>query len=169
MGTFTVDCELQELSGNRPPAKIIHMKIEVGSKYTWLPEKVLRTAGVKVAKKGIAFVLANGAITTRDMGYAYLRSGEFETVDEIVFARPDDLRLLGARTLEGFAARVDSRTKRLIATGPLPVASATSVSRCPSTRALFLWRAVPSVAQSREKNTIGVMGTTSLKRQTGCR
>ena len=33
----------------------------------------------------------------------------------MVFARPDDLRLVGDHTLEGFAARVDSRTRRLVA------------------------------------------------------
>ena len=122
MGTFTIDCELQELSGNRPPAKISEVMVDTGSEYTWLPEELLQEAGVTVTKKDIAFVMANGTTITRDIGYAYLRSGEFETVDEVVFARPDDLRLLGARTLEGFAARVDSRTKRLVAAGPLPVA-----------------------------------------------
>lgn len=87
-----------------------------------MPEDSLQDAGVTVTKKDIAFVMANGATITRDIGYAYLRSGEFETVDEVVFARRDDLRLLGARTLEGFAARVESRAKRLVAAGPLPVA-----------------------------------------------
>ena len=122
MGTFTVDCELQELTGNRPPATIAGVMVDTGSEYTWLPEDLLQEAGVTVSKTGIAFVVANGATITRDIGYAYLRSGEFETVDEVVFARLDDLRLLGARTLEGFAARVDSRAKRLVAAGPLPVA-----------------------------------------------
>ena len=122
MGTFTVDCELQELTGNRPPATIAGVMVDTGSEYTWLPEDLLQEAGVTVSKTGIAFVVANGATITRDIGYAYLRSGEFETVDEVVFARPDDLRLLGARTLEGFAARGDSRAKRLVAAGPLPVA-----------------------------------------------
>ena len=118
MGTFTVDCELQELTGNRPPATIAGVMVDTGSEYTWLPEDLLHEAGVTVSKTGIAFVVANGATITRDIGYAYLRSGEFETVDEVVFARLDDLRLLGARTLEGFAARVDSRAKRLVAAGP---------------------------------------------------
>ena len=122
MGTFTVDCELQELTGNRPPATIADVMVDTGSEYTWLPEDLLQEAGVAVTKKDIAFVMANGATITRDIGYAYLRSGEFETVDEVVLARRDDLRLLGARTLEGFAARVDSRTNRLVAAGPLPVA-----------------------------------------------
>ena len=124
MGTFTVVCELQELTGNRPPAQIADVMVDTGAEYTWLPEELLQEAGVTATKKDIAFVMANGTTITRDIGYAYLRSGEFETVDEVVFARPDDLRLLGARTLEGFAARVDSRTKRLVAAGPLPVACA---------------------------------------------
>ena len=100
------------------------MLVGTGSEYTWLPEELLHASGVTVTKKDVTFVMANGTTITRDIGYAYLRSGAFETVDEVVFARPDDLRLLGARTLEGFAARVDSRTKRLVAAGPLPVASA---------------------------------------------
>ena len=122
MGTFTVDCELQELTRNRPPAPIADVMVDTGSEYTWLPEDLLQEAGVTVTKKDIAFVMANGTTITRDIGYAYLRSGEFETVDEVVFARPDDLRLLGARTLEGFAARVDSRIKRLVDAEPLTVA-----------------------------------------------
>lgn len=56
------------------------------------------------------------------VGYASRRGGEFKAVDEVVFAQPDDLRLLGDRTLEGFGARVDSRAKCLVAAGPLPVA-----------------------------------------------
>ena len=122
MGAFTVVCELQELTANRPPATIADVMVDIGSEYTWLPDELLREAGVTVTKKDIAFVMASGTNITRDIGYAYLRSGEFETVDEVVFARPNDLRLLGARTLGGFAARVASRARRLVAAGPLPVA-----------------------------------------------
>ena len=35
---------------------------------------------------------------------------------------PGDMLLLGARTLEGLNLTVDSRLKKLVATGPLPVA-----------------------------------------------
>lgn len=122
MGAFRVDCELQELSGNRPAVSVADVMVDTGSEYTWLPEPTLTAAGVRVSKRGVAFVMANGATITRDIGYAYLRSSGFETVDELVFARPGDLRLLGARTLEGFAAMVDARGKRLVASGPLPVA-----------------------------------------------
>lgn len=126
MGAFNVDCELQELTANRPAVRIANVMVDTGSEYTWLPEQELAAAGVRVTKKDMAFVMANGVTITRDVGYAYLRSSGFETVDEVVFARPDELRLLGARTLEGFAALVDSRRKRLVASGPLPVASGAS-------------------------------------------
>ena len=59
---------------------------------------------------------------------AVIECGEFKTVDEVVFAQPGDLSLLGARTLEGFNAQVDSRKKRLVAAGPMPVASAKSAA-----------------------------------------
>ena len=123
MGAFKVDGELQELTGKREPLRIAGVMVDTGSEYTWLPEEMLARAGVEVSKRDLAFVMANGARITRDVGYAYLRSSGFETVDEVVFARPGDLRLLGARTIEGFAALVDARRKRLVASGPLPVAS----------------------------------------------
>jgi len=123
MGAFTVACELQELTQAQPAVRVARVMVDTGSEYTWLPEKVLARAGVRVRKQNLAFVMADGTTITRDVGYAYLRSSGFETVDEVVFARPGDLRLLGARTLEGFAALVDARRKRLVASGPLPVAA----------------------------------------------
>ena len=127
MGAFSVECELQDVARSRPARTIAAVLVDTGSEYTWLPEDILLAAGVTVAKKDLAFVMANGTTITRDVGYAFLSSGEFETVDEIVFARSEDPSLLGARTLEGFAARVDSREKRLVAAGPTPVASAAAL------------------------------------------
>lgn len=123
MGAFTVACKLQELTQAQPAVRVARVTVDTGSEYTWLPEEVLARAGVRVSKRNLAFVTADGTTITRDVGYAYLRSSGFETVDEVVFARPGDLRLLGARTLEGFAALVDACRKRLVASGPLPVAA----------------------------------------------
>ncbi len=131
VGAFKVDCELQELTRKQEPVSIAGVMVDTGSEYTWLPEELLARAGVGVSKKNLAFVMANGTRITRDVGYAFLRSGGFETVDEVVFARPGDLRLLGARTIEGFAALVDARRKRLVASGPLPVASGSGGSGRP--------------------------------------
>lgn len=128
MGAFKVDCELQELTGNRPAVSVADVMVDTGSEYTWLPERTLSAAGIRVSKKNVAFVMANGATITRDIGYAYLRSSGFETVDEVVFARAGDLLLLGARTLLGFTALVDARRKRLVASRPLPVAPGTAAT-----------------------------------------
>ena len=64
-------------------------------------------------------MLANGQEIVRPIGFAVIRVGEALTTDEVVFAAPGDLQLLGARTLEGLNMKVDSRGKRLVASGPL--------------------------------------------------
>ncbi len=53
-----------------------------------------------------------------------MRVADTFTVDEVVFAEPGDLALLGARSLEGLNLMVDPARKRLVAAGPLPAASA---------------------------------------------
>jgi len=92
--------------------------VDTGSEFTWLPESVLSGIGIKVEKRDEKFQMANGAVITRDIGYAILGVDGFETVDEIVFAQAGDLNLLGARTLEGFGAVIDAEKKRLVAAGP---------------------------------------------------
>jgi len=92
--------------------------VDTVSEFTWLPENVLSGIGIKVEKRDEKFQMANGAVITRDIGYAILRVDGFETVDEIVFAQAGDLNLLGARTLEGFGAVIDAEKKRLVAAGP---------------------------------------------------
>jgi hypothetical protein len=48
-----------------------------------------------------------------------LHVGDAVTTDEAVFGEPNDLELLGARSLEGLNLRVDSREKKLVAGGPI--------------------------------------------------
>lgn len=98
--------------------------VGTGSEMTWLGADILRKAGMTVRKKNQPFVMANGQHVMRDVGYAILRCAEFETIDEVVFAQPGELRLLGARTIEGFNAVVDPRRKCLVGAGPIPAARA---------------------------------------------
>jgi hypothetical protein len=42
---------------------------------------------------------------TREVGYAIIAADGYETADEVVFAEPGDMILLGVRTLEGSASR----------------------------------------------------------------
>lgn len=122
MGIIYVDCIIENVRKPRNITGVKRLMVDSGAEYTWIPEDVLETIGVQVAKKDVPFVMANGQTITRDVGYAIIRVDGFETVDEVVFAKTGDLKLLGARTLEGFAARVDPRAKKLVAAGPLPAA-----------------------------------------------
>lgn len=98
------------------------MLVDTGSEYTWIPSSKLVNIGVVREKKDMRFIMANGQLITRNVGFAILRVENSFTIDEVVFAEPGDLILLGARTLEGLNFMVDSSKKKLVASGPLPAA-----------------------------------------------
>jgi predicted aspartyl protease len=122
---FSLECEVRGVRDQGEVARV-RVLVDSGSEFTWLPAAVLERAAVSVVKTGLQFVMADGRTITRSVGYAILRASGFETVDEVVFAEPADLSLLGARTLEGFGAVVDARSKCLVAAGPHPAAPATA-------------------------------------------
>jgi len=122
MGHFFVDCVITHIRNPKKTVKVAHLLVDTGSEYSWIREETLKGIGVKVEKKDMPFLMANGQTITRPVGFAILSAHEFRTVDEVVFAEPGDLQLLGARTLEGFGAMVDARKKRLVAAGPYPAA-----------------------------------------------
>ena len=124
MGTFRVGCKIEYVADRSKSATVGRLLVDTGSDYTWLPAKVLEKIGVKREKKDIRLTMANGQQITRNVGFVVIRADKFFTVDEVIFAKPDDLSLLGARTLEGFNARVDSKQKKLVAAGPLLAARA---------------------------------------------
>jgi len=125
MGTFRVNCAVQNIATPSKSAQIKQLIVDTGSEFTWIPREELERIDVAVRKKDAQFVMANGVTITRDIGYAILKTKGFETVDEVVFAQPGDMKLLGSRTLEGFGAVVDARKKRLVAAGPQLAAFAT--------------------------------------------
>jgi len=96
--------------------------VDTGSEHTWLPAAKLERVGIRREKKDVSFIMANGEIVTRPVGFAIIRVNKYFTIDEVVFAQPGDLLLLGARTLEGLNLTVDATRKKLVAAGPLPAA-----------------------------------------------
>jgi len=122
MGTFRVGCTIGHIV-DRARSATLDVLVDTGSEYTWVPEEVLESLGIDREKKDLAFVMANGQQVTRSVGFAIIRVEPYFTVDEVVFAQPGDLLLLGARALEGLNLTVDSRQKKLVAAGPLPAAS----------------------------------------------
>jgi predicted aspartyl protease len=123
MGTFFTGCKIENHVDRSRSVRISKLLVDTGSEYTWVPAAKLEKIGVEREKKDLRFTMANGQIVTRSAGFAILRVGESFTIDEVVFAEPGDLFLLGARTLEGLNLVVDSARKKLVAAGPIPAAS----------------------------------------------
>lgn len=89
--------------------------VDTGSELTWLPKDVLSRAGITPRRKRI-FATATQQKIEREVGYAILSAEGYETNDEVVFAEPGDMTLLGVRTLEGFGVMVDSIGHRFVVT-----------------------------------------------------
>lgn len=121
-GTFSVGAKIANIVHRTKSAVIPKLLVDTGSEYTWIPAQVLEKIGIEREKKDIPFVMANGQQITRSVGFGITQVDKAFTVDGIVFAEKGDLLLLGARSLEGLNLIVDSRRKKLVASGPLPVA-----------------------------------------------
>jgi predicted aspartyl protease len=100
-----------------PPIEVL---VDTGSELSWLPSDILASAGIVPVRKR-NFLTATKQHLTRDVGYAIVRSESYETIDEVVFAEPADMHLLGVRTLEGFGVMVDNIAHRFVATSTLAV------------------------------------------------
>lgn len=122
MGTFHTNCSVENHVDRSKSARVTKLLVDTGSEHTWIPSATLEKIGVRREKKDLQFVMANGEVVTRNVGFAILRVDKYFTIDEVVFAEPGDLHLLGARTLEGLNLAVDSTRKKLVAAGPVPAA-----------------------------------------------
>lgn len=95
--------------------------VDTGSEYSWIPRDVLESLGVGV-ERAQRFRTADGRVVHRLTGYAIVHAGGTRTSDEVVFAEPGDMVLLGAHTLEGLNLRIDLNAKQLVPAGPVPAA-----------------------------------------------
>lgn len=122
MGTFTTKCIISNHIHRNKKVVIPKILVDTGSEHTWIAETLLKKIGIIPEKKDVQFIMANGQIISREVGFAVIYINNTFTIDEVVFARSGDLQLLGARTLEGLNLIVDSRRKKLVAAGPFPAA-----------------------------------------------
>ncbi len=60
--------------------------------------------------------MANQRRIEREVGYAILSAEGYETTDDVVFAEPGDMTILGVRTIEGFGVMVDNIGHRFVST-----------------------------------------------------
>lgn len=92
----------------------IEALVDTDSELTWLPTDILMQIGITPRRKR-TFVTATKQMVSRDVGYAILAAEGYETTDEVVFAEPGDMVLLGVRTIEGFGVAVDNVGHRFVA------------------------------------------------------
>jgi predicted aspartyl protease len=110
--------------------KIPRLMVDTGSEATWIARKLLEQIEIKAEKRRV-YQMANGQQVYRDVGYAIVRVGGRETVDEVVFAEAGDYILLGARALEGLMLWVDPTHKKLIEIETQPVAKVVVPGKVP--------------------------------------
>jgi predicted aspartyl protease len=123
MGTFRVAVEIANPSRPDDRAVIGSALVDTGAELSWFPRPVLEALGIEQVKVW-HFRQADGTMLARWTGAVWVHVAGTQTIDEVVFGEPDDLVLLGARSLEGLNLRVEPATKRLVDAGPAPAAVA---------------------------------------------
>jgi predicted aspartyl protease len=123
MGLFRTSLTVRHIANRSRFVVVPDVLVDTGSEATWVSRQLLDSIGIAVEATSRTYTMADGRQINRSIGYVVLQSDPaFQTVDEVVFAEPGDLQLMGARTLEGFNAMVDPTNKRLVAAGPIPAA-----------------------------------------------
>ena len=122
MSMFKVSVVARNTTDESQVSEPTDVLVDTGSELTWLPRDVLTGINVTPVRKR-NFTTATKPVVTRETGYAIVSAEGFETVDEVVFAEPSDMALLGVRTLEGFGVMVDNIAHRFVATTTIVAAS----------------------------------------------
>ena len=121
MSVFKVNVTARNPKSEELATQPMPALVDTGSELTWLPAEVLKSVGITPRRKR-TFATATQQRVEREVGYAILSAEGFETNDEVVFAEPGDMTLLGVRTLEGFGVMVDNITHRFVAATTLVAA-----------------------------------------------
>jgi predicted aspartyl protease len=127
MGIFRTTVAVSALSAPDDRRVLSDVMVDTGSEYNWIPATTLRELGIAPVRID-RFETADGRVLEREVGFAMLFAGGRVTPTIVVFARADDLVLLGAIGLEGLNLRVDLGRKELVPAGPVPAAVTMSSS-----------------------------------------
>jgi predicted aspartyl protease len=123
VGTFRTTIEVESHTRRGQRRELANVLVDTGSEATWVPRYLLESLGIQ-PEKTIRFRLADGRAIERSAGFAIIHAAGTHTGDDVVFAEPGDMTLLGARTMEGLNLRVDPVRHRLVDAGPVDAAAA---------------------------------------------
>lgn len=123
MGTFRIDVQIENPMQPGARRELRNVLVDTGAELSSFPATVLESLGIQ--RRTIwYFRQADGTIIERWTGPAFVYAAGRTATDDVVFGEPNDLVLLGARSLEGLNLRIEPREKRLVDAGPAPAAAA---------------------------------------------
>ena len=122
VGLLRIDMEIESPLREGDRRLLRDVLVDTGAELSWAPASVLESLGIR-RRKPVHFQQADGTVLKRWVGFAIVHAGGTFTTDEVVFGEPDDLVLLGARSLEGLNLKVDLVGKRLVSAGPVLAAA----------------------------------------------
>jgi predicted aspartyl protease len=118
MGTFRTTIAIEHTATRGRTEVVRDVLVDTGADATWVPRTVLDALGIR-PERSERYRMADGRVLEREVGFALVHVGNKATADDVVFAEPTDIVILGARSLEGLNLRVDPRGKRLVSGGPI--------------------------------------------------
>lgn len=121
MGIFRTRVGVESHTARGAVEFVDNVLVDTAAEMTWLPAPLLKSMGI-MPERTRSFRLADGSVVTRDIGYAIVHAGGEAVSDDVVFALPGDLALLGARSIEGLNFKVDLANKEFVAAGPMHAA-----------------------------------------------
>jgi predicted aspartyl protease len=123
MGTFRTTIEIENPARRGERRALENVLVDTGAELSWVPAPILESLDIQREKR-LRFRQASGTVLERWTGIAIVHAGGTRTADDVVFGEPEDMVLLGARSLEGLNLRVDPVLRQLIDAGPAPAATA---------------------------------------------
>ena len=123
MGICRTTIAVAALATPHDRRELTDVMVATGSEYNWIPAEVLADLGVAPVRVD-RFETADGRILDREIGFALIYAAGRSAPAVVVFARSEDMVLLGAHGLAGLNLRVDLGRKELVPAGPVPAAAA---------------------------------------------
>ena len=123
MGIFRTTIAIENSERRGPKQELADTLVDTGSEFTWVPRAVLETLEIAPVRTQ-RFVVADGRVLEREIGFAIVHAGGTMAPDLVVFAEGGDMVLLGAHSLEGLNMHIDPVHKQLVPAGPIVTANA---------------------------------------------
>jgi predicted aspartyl protease len=118
VGIFRTTIAIEHAAKRGASLEVPDVMVDTGSELTWIPRALLESLAVE-REWTQRFRVADGRAIERDVGFAIIRCAGHAAPDIVVFAEPDDIVVLGARSLEGLNLRIDVVRKALVDAGPI--------------------------------------------------